>query len=124
MSMLSLSELAAMVDGRLLGTDQRFDGVSTDTRSLRSGELFVALRGPNFDGHDYLQVAQERGAAGALVSRRNDSTIPMVEVADTLLGLGRLGREWRLRRPALLVPAVPTVPAVMHSASSRGGQQG
>ena len=103
MSMLSLSELAAMVDGRLLGTDQRFDGVSTDTRSLRSGELFVALRGPNFDGHDYLQVAQERGAAGALVSRRNDSTIPMVEVADTLLGLGRLGREWRLRRPARVI---------------------
>jgi len=101
--MLSLSELAGMVDGRLLGVDRLFDGVSTDTRSLRSGELFVALQGPNFDGHDYLQAAQECGAAGALVSRPKEGGIPMVEVADTLLGLGRLGQQWRLRRPARVV---------------------
>ena len=103
MSALSLSELAAMVDGRLLGPDRRFDGVSTDTRSLRSGELFVALHGPNFDGHDYLRAAQERGCAGALVSRPGNDGIPTVEVTDTLLGLGRLGQQWRLRRPALVI---------------------
>ena len=103
MSALSLSELAAMVDGRLVGVDHHFDGVSTDTRTLRSGELFVALRGPNFDGHDYLQTASERGAAGAMVEYVDKAEMPLVEVADTLLGLGRLGQQWRLRRSARVI---------------------
>ena len=103
MSMLSLSELAAMVDGRLHGPDRDFDGVSSDTRSLGQGELFVALHGPNFDGHDYLQAAAQRGAAGALVARSVEAGLSMVEVADTLLGLGRLGQQWRLRRPARVI---------------------
>ena len=92
-----------MVDGRLVGADRHFDGVSTDTRTLRSGELFVALHGPNFDGHDYLQTADELGAAGALVTRAGNTGLSMVEVTDTLLGLGRLGRQWRLRSPARVV---------------------
>ena len=103
MSALHLSELAAMVDGRLIGVDCPFDGVSTDTRTLRAGELFVALHGPNFDGHDYLQTAHERGAAGALVEHVGETTLSMVEVADSLLGLGQLGRRWRLRSPARVV---------------------
>ncbi len=103
MSMLSLSELAAMVGGRLHGPDREFDGVSTDTRSLVQGELFVALHGPNFDGHDFLQAANERGAAGALVAAADATGISMVEVADTLAGLGRLGQQWRLRRPARVI---------------------
>ena len=48
----SLSSAAQSMHGTLHGTDQNFDGVSTDTRSIRSGELFFALQGPNFDGHD------------------------------------------------------------------------
>jgi UDP-N-acetylmuramoyl-tripeptide--D-alanyl-D-alanine ligase len=103
MSVLNLSELAAMVEGRLVGADQRFDGVSTDTRTLCPGQLFVALHGPSFDGHDYLQAADERGAAGALVERSGRLGLPMVEVADTLLGLGRLGQQWRLRSPARVI---------------------
>ena len=103
MSALNLSDLAAMVDGRLIGVDRPFDGVSTDTRNLRAGELFVALQGPNFDGHDYLQAADEQGAAGALVEHVGDTTLSMVEVADSLRGLGQLGRRWRLRSPARVV---------------------
>jgi UDP-N-acetylmuramoyl-tripeptide--D-alanyl-D-alanine ligase len=102
MSMLELSELAALLDGRLVGDDRAFDGVSTDTRTIKSGELFVALRGPNFDGHDYLEVAQARGAAGALVAHPS-RVLPTVEVADTLRALGRLGQQWRLRCPARVI---------------------
>ncbi len=102
MSRLNLSELAALVDGRLVGEDRAFDGVSTDSRTIQAGELFVALRGPNFDGHDYLEIAQARGAAGALVARES-GVLPTVVVADTLRGLGRLGQQWRLRCPARVV---------------------
>lgn len=97
MSMLQLSELAQMVDGRLHGDDCSFNGVSSDTRTLQRGELFVALKGPNFDGHDYLAIAQSRGAAGALVEHESMGGLPEVVVADTLRGLGRLGHGWRMR---------------------------
>ena len=97
MSRLQLGELAAMLDGHLHGADAAFDGVGSDTRSLQAGELFVALHGPSFDGHDFVAQAAARGAAGALVGHRVDTALPQVEVADTLAGLGRLGREWRRR---------------------------
>ncbi|MGB5454205.1 MAG: UDP-N-acetylmuramoyl-tripeptide--D-alanyl-D-alanine ligase [Sedimenticolaceae bacterium] len=103
MSAMRLSELATLVDGRLLGADRRFDGVSTDTRTLQDGELFVALHGPNFDGHDYLEAAQGRGAAGAMVERPGRAGLSMVEVPDALRGLGRLGQQWRMRSPARVI---------------------
>ena len=103
MSVLRLSELAAMVNGSLTGADNGFDGVSSDTRTLSEGELFVALRGPNFDGHDYLVAARDRGAVGAMVERPVDSGLAAVQVADTRKGLGELGREWRLRCPARVI---------------------
>ena len=103
MSMLSLAELAGMVGGQLRGNDGTFDGVSSDTRTLQHGELFVALHGPNFDGHDYLQLAQSRGAAGALVDRVVEAGLSTVIVADTLRGLGDLGRGWRERCAAKVI---------------------
>jgi UDP-N-acetylmuramyl pentapeptide synthase len=65
-----MSTLAAAADymhGKLQGADHPFNGVSTDTRSLKKGELFVALQGPNFDGCDYVDQARAKGAAGAVV---------------------------------------------------------
>jgi UDP-N-acetylmuramoyl-tripeptide--D-alanyl-D-alanine ligase len=103
MSALQLSELATMVDGRLVGADGRFDGISTDTRTLRDGELFIALHGPNFDGHDHLEAARSRGAAGAMVERMSTTGLSMVEVEDTLAGLGRLGQQWRQRCAARVI---------------------
>lgn len=85
MSALRLSELATMLNGALNGADNGFDGVSTDTRTLSQGELFVALRGPNFDGHDYLGAALDRGAAGAMVERPAKAGLATVEVADSTL---------------------------------------
>ncbi len=83
-----------------------FIGVSTDTRSLRPGELFVALRGPNFDGHDFLSRAFEAGAAAALV-RRDAEASPahghcLLEVEDTLHALGQLAGAWRREHSALV----------------------
>ena len=74
MSMLSLAELAGMVGGQLRGNDGTFDGVSSDTRTLQHGELFVALHGPNFDVHDYLQLAQSRGAAARRFAGRQGAS--------------------------------------------------
>ena len=56
--MMALSEAAAVLDARMSGAEVRFGGVSTDSRTLRAGDLFVALRGERFDGHGFLkQVA-------------------------------------------------------------------
>jgi UDP-N-acetylmuramoyl-tripeptide--D-alanyl-D-alanine ligase len=97
--MMSLAEAAAAMQGSLAGTDARFTGVSTDSRSIGKGELFVAIRGEHFDGHAFLGMAKERGAAGALVDRRfaGEAPLPVVAVEDTRQGLGRLGRHWRAR---------------------------
>ena len=95
MMAMQLSEAARVLDGRCRDGDVMFRGVSTDSRRLQAGNLFVALQGPNFDGHEYLDVAREQGAAAAAVSRTVDSGLPLLEVQDTRLALGRLAGHWR-----------------------------
>jgi UDP-N-acetylmuramoyl-tripeptide--D-alanyl-D-alanine ligase len=103
--MMSLSEAAAAMRARTVGSDVRFDGVSTDTRSVAKGQLFVAIRGERFDGHDFLAAAAGRGAAAALVDERyrGEPPLPLLVADDTRRGLGRLGRHWRLRFAPVLV---------------------
>lgn len=68
-----------------------FHGVSTDTRKIAAGDLFVALRGENFDGHDYLAVAEKAGAVGAIVDRADpDLALPQIQVPDTMDALAKL----------------------------------
>ncbi|MCP3670305.1 MAG: UDP-N-acetylmuramoyl-tripeptide--D-alanyl-D-alanine ligase [Gammaproteobacteria bacterium] len=93
----TLSESASILNGHLVGDDAAFSAVSTDSRNLQSGQLFVALSGPNFDGHDYISQAEQSGAAGAMVQRELDTSLPCVQVADTLKGLGQLASAWRVR---------------------------
>jgi len=97
MMAMQLSEAARVLDGHCSGADVGFCGLSTDTRRLVPGSLFFALRGPNFDGHAYVDAAREQGAAAAAVSRRCDSPLPQLEVDDTRLALGRLAAHWRSR---------------------------
>jgi len=106
--MMQLSEAAAVLGGRVSGADTRFDGVSTDTRTLRAGELFVALRGERFDGHEFLAKAAATKAAAALVDRnyRGEFALPVAVVEDTRLALGALARHWRLRFSPALVAVV------------------
>ncbi|HEX6037106.1 UDP-N-acetylmuramoyl-tripeptide--D-alanyl-D-alanine ligase [Longimicrobium sp.] len=74
-----------------------FTGISTDTRHIAPGSLFVALRGANFDGHDYLAQAAQSGALAAIVSRAEGAPegMPLFVVPDTLHALGALGRHRR-----------------------------
>ncbi len=98
-----LSTAARFVDGTLHGGNRAFDGVSTDTRTLQSDELFVALSGPNFDGRDYVDLAREKGAAGAIVVSPVESDIAQITVEDTKLALGQLGASWRDQQSATVV---------------------
>ncbi|PCJ30160.1 MAG: hypothetical protein COA99_18500 [Moraxellaceae bacterium] len=90
-----ISEAAKKIDGELTGSDISFASVSTDTRSIKAGDLFVALRGPNFDGHEYLDVAKKNGAVAVLISKSVKTSLPAIMVKDTRLGLGRLAAAWR-----------------------------
>ncbi len=90
-----LNEVAKCAAGELVGDDCAFDSVSTDSRTLRPGALFVALSGENFDGHDFVAAAIERGAVAALVGRTLPISVPQIVVADPLAALTAFAREWR-----------------------------
>ncbi len=91
----TLAAAATSMRGTLRGKDCSFRGISTDTRTIGRDELFFALEGPNFDGRDYVGVALENGAAGAVVTRRTRDAIAQIEVDDTRAALGRFGAAWR-----------------------------
>ena len=103
--MMSLADAALMAQGRTSGGNPVFTGVSTDTRSLRAGDLFVALRGERFEGHDFLAQAKAAGACAAMVERayRGEYPVPVIVVADTKLALGALARGWRSRFAPVLI---------------------
>jgi UDP-N-acetylmuramoyl-tripeptide--D-alanyl-D-alanine ligase len=91
----TLGFLARACDGRLLGQDTGFGAVSIDSRTLEPGDLFVAVKGERFDGHDFASAAIERGAVALLVSQQLPVAVPQVVVADTLEALARGARAWR-----------------------------
>jgi UDP-N-acetylmuramoyl-tripeptide--D-alanyl-D-alanine ligase len=99
--MMRLAEAAALIGGQATGADVLFTGVSTDSRSLRPGELFVALRGDNHDGHRFLTQARAAGAVAAMVDAPGAETagndLPLLRVSDTRIALGELAASWRQR---------------------------
>lgn len=92
---MKLSELARLVNGKLHGQDTTFTGVSTDTRTLEPHNLFIALQGPNFDGHHFVATAQQQQAAATLVAHPIDDSLPYVEVQDTRAAFGQLATAHR-----------------------------
>ena len=103
--MMRLAEAAAALGGRASGGDALFTGISTDSRSLREGDLFVALRGDRFDGHEFLKAAATARAAATMVDSRyhGEYPVPALVVEDTKRSLGDLARYWRARfQPALV----------------------
>lgn len=100
--------VAAALGGGPAG-DRRFGRVWTDTRTVQPGDLFVALRGPNFDGHDFLRAAVDAGAGGVVVAdaaRGANLGVPVYAVNDTTRALGALGR---FRRRAWNGPVIGVV---------------
>lgn len=101
---MTLSQLTTALGARQVGADASFTGVSIDSRSVGAGQLFIALAGPRFDGHDYLADVKAKGAVAALVEREVAGVdLPQLVVADSRLALGQLGA---LNRAAFDKPVV------------------
>jgi UDP-N-acetylmuramoyl-tripeptide--D-alanyl-D-alanine ligase len=98
-----LRNFAHACGGRLQGADRGFAAVSSDSRTLAAGDLFVALRGPRFNGHEFVGAAAAAGAAGALVDSPQPEALAQIVVADTQAALTRAGHAWRA---ALTIPVV------------------
>lgn len=97
MSAGTLAMVAESTGGRLYGGDRVFASVSTDTRTVLPGQLFFAMRGTRSDGNEFVAEAARKGAAGAVVTHRQAVDLPQIEVADTLVALGKLAAAWRRR---------------------------
>lgn len=124
---MTLAELQMPLAAQLHGVDQAFSGVSTDSRTVQRGDLFVALRGANFDGHDYVAQVLQQGAAAALVATPVTAAIPQLQVADTLRALGQLGAYNRQLYHGPLVAITgssgkTTVKNMVHSVLSQHGE--
>ena len=90
MAVFHLSDLSKNLPGSHVIGVAAFSHLSTDTRNLAAGDLFVALVGPNFDGHEFIAQAQNQGACAALVSTEIDTDLPLIVVPDTRIALGSL----------------------------------
>jgi UDP-N-acetylmuramoyl-tripeptide--D-alanyl-D-alanine ligase len=100
---LQLSDVALWTRGSVHGSNVGVHGVFTDTRAPITGGLFVALKGENFDAHDFVATAKRAGAAAALVARPVDVDIPQVVVMDTTMALGDLASAVRAQRRARVI---------------------
>ena len=99
---MDLVAAAKAMNGILQGDNTSFAGVSTDSRKINRGELFIALRGDVFDGHGFIATAKERGAVAAVVDAAGAASLQecglsLLAVADTRLALGALAAAWRSR---------------------------
>jgi UDP-N-acetylmuramoyl-tripeptide--D-alanyl-D-alanine ligase len=124
---VALSQVARWTQGRHLGADVDITSVGTDTRALVPGALFVALRGENFDAHDFIAEAEARGAGALLVHRDVDSSLPRVLCADTEEALGEFAAGMHKGRPAVVVAMTgsngkTSVKTLTHGILSRAGR--
>lgn len=94
---MRVSEAAEALDVPPPRLDATFIGCSTDSRSSDENQLFVALRGPNFDGHEFVDAATTRGAGAVMVDHPTSDALPELLVEDTRVSLGRLAGVWRDR---------------------------
>ena len=92
----SVREFALLCGGRYAGADNACIGVSTDTRTLRPGDIYLALRGPRFDGNEFLGAAAAAGAVAAVVDRPIAAApVPLIQVEDGQQALTRAASNWR-----------------------------
>lgn len=92
---MNLSTAARYLGATFRGKDVEFKGCSTDSRTLEQHELFIAIKGIHFDGHDFLDSASGRGAAAAMVQKNCRQELPLLIVDDTRHAMGKLAGIWR-----------------------------
>jgi UDP-N-acetylmuramoyl-tripeptide--D-alanyl-D-alanine ligase len=92
-----LADVAEFIQAKHRGANVPFQFVSTDTRTLQPGDLYVALVGERFDGHEYVKQAIDKGACAVVISKEMDINTPFLQVADTTAALGRLALYNRQR---------------------------
>lgn len=90
-----LSEIAKIINGKLQGTDVSVSSFNTNSRELMPGEVFIALRGEQFDGHDFLQSACEKKAAAVITSMPSSFPVPSIQVENTRIALGQIAAHHR-----------------------------
>ena len=99
MNSLSMKQIAIILDGELYGDDKSFSQLSINTRTINNGDLFVAIKGDNFDAHDYLEKAEEKGACAFVVEKRVlskvVSNLTCLVVNDTRIALRQIAALWR-----------------------------
>ncbi len=100
---MTLSALNSVLKGQPSGPDVSFQRVSTDTRTLRAGDLYVALVGESFDGNEFTAQAFQKGACGAVVNEIVEGGKPQLRVADTTVALGEIARQNRLQSQARVI---------------------
>lgn len=86
---------ANRLKGKLIGPDVNYTDISLDSRRIKPHELFVAIRGQQFDGHHFINLAQQKGAAAAVVEEVVETDLPLVIVKDTRKALGELAKQHR-----------------------------
>jgi UDP-N-acetylmuramoyl-tripeptide--D-alanyl-D-alanine ligase len=91
----TLAEFAQACGGKLEGADREYTVVSTDTRTIQAGELFVALQGPRFNANDFVTAAHKANAAAAVVDTKQNVPITQIIVPDTLAALTVASKKWR-----------------------------
>lgn len=103
---MKASALATIVNGQLIGKDVTFSHFSTDSRTLSKGDVFIALKGESFDGHDHLAQAIDKGASLALLEKQQALDIPQIIVKDTVQALSAWAKWHRAQLPQIQIAAV------------------
>ena len=93
---MMLSACAAIVQGKLIGKDVALTGVSIDARVIKPNQLYIAIKGHNFDGNDFVEQAEKAGAIAAIVHEGVSTLLPHIVVEDTRVALARLAGAWRV----------------------------
>ncbi|CAA9890037.1 UDP-N-acetylmuramoyl-tripeptide:D-alanyl-D-alanine ligase [Candidatus Methylobacter favarea] len=100
---MKLSEIAECVQGQLVGEDDVITSVSIDTRTIKPGQLYIGIKGKNFDGNEFVREAEQAGATAAIINNGFAAAIPYIRVEDTHLALAELAGSWRKKMPVSIV---------------------
>jgi len=92
---MALANVSKILNGQLSGHNVEFTTVSIDTRKIQKGDLYIAIQGASFDGHDFIDQAAKSGAVAAIVHKNVVTQLPTIKVEDTRKALGQLAAAWR-----------------------------